>query len=332
MSHFTSALSQTWPPFVLVAGLLLIGSVAAEDDLFEAVGARIAGTRLGAIPLLLALLGVDAVVTVVLNLDTAVVFLTPVLIHAARRRGLSDAPFLYGCVFMANASSTLLPGSNLTNLLVLGRTSGTAFAGRTALPWIVSVAITAAFVAVVLRPRTTEPHTEPAPPIRAGIGLAATAAAVVAVLLLHDAALPVLGIGVGACILRRLMPQIDVRVPAVLFVAAVGLGTLARVWHGPTHLLASSDRWATGAIGAGASVLVNNLPAAMLLSAQRPPHPVALLFGLDLGPNLAVTGALSAVLWWQAAKAAGARPSVIRFSLLGVVLTPLTLAASLALS
>ncbi|HEY3962354.1 MAG TPA: SLC13 family permease [Gaiellaceae bacterium] len=330
--HAAAALRQTWPPFVLVAGLLLIGAVAAADDLFEAVGARVAGLRIGAVPLLLALLAVDAVVTVVLNLDTAVVFLTPVLLHGARRRGLSEAPFLYGCVFMANASSTLLPGSNLTNLLVLGRTSGTAFAGRTALPWLVSVAITAAFVAIVLPPRTHRAATGPVPPLRIGVGLVATVAAAVAVLVLHDAALPVLAIGVVACLLRRVLPRLDARVPAVLFVVAVALGTLARAWNGPAHLLATSGRWTTGALAAGLSVLVNNLPAAVLLSAQPPPHPIALLLGLDLGPNLAVTGALSAVLWWQAARAAGTRPSIVRFTVLGVVLTPLTLAASLALS
>jgi Citrate transporter len=86
---------QAWPPFVLVAGLLLIGVVAAADGLFEAFGARLARTRLGARGLLLALLGLVAAVTAVLNLDTSVVFLTPVLIHAGRRRRLDERPFLY---------------------------------------------------------------------------------------------------------------------------------------------------------------------------------------------------------------------------------------------
>src|SRR5438067_2421139 len=84
MQAIVSAASQAWPPFVLVAGLLLIGAVAAADGLFEATGARLARTRLGARGLLLALLGLVAVVTAVLNLDTAVVFLTPVLVDAAR--------------------------------------------------------------------------------------------------------------------------------------------------------------------------------------------------------------------------------------------------------
>src|SRR5690242_13599571 len=113
------AAGQSWPPFVLVFGLLLVGRAAADEGLFEALGARLARARLGSRGLLLALLALVAVVTAVLNLDTAVVFLTPVLVHAARAREVDERPFLYGSVFMANAGSLLLPGSNLTNLLVL---------------------------------------------------------------------------------------------------------------------------------------------------------------------------------------------------------------------
>ena len=58
---------QAWPPFVLVAGLLLIGVVAADDGLFEALGARLGQTRLGARSLLFALLALVAVVTAVVR-------------------------------------------------------------------------------------------------------------------------------------------------------------------------------------------------------------------------------------------------------------------------
>ena len=70
-----------------------------------------------------------AVTTALLNLDTSVAFLTPVLIHVTRRRGSREEPFRYGCVFMSNAASLLLPGSNLTNLLVLAdeHVSGSLF-------------------------------------------------------------------------------------------------------------------------------------------------------------------------------------------------------------
>ncbi len=37
-----SAAAQDWPPFVLVAGLLLIGLVADDDSLFAAAGHRLA--------------------------------------------------------------------------------------------------------------------------------------------------------------------------------------------------------------------------------------------------------------------------------------------------
>jgi arsenical pump membrane protein len=114
---------------------------------------------------------------------------------------------------------------------------------------------------------------------------------------------------------------------ATLFALSVVLGLLARVWAGPTDLLASASPWQTTAVGALSAIGLNNLPAAVLLSAAPPPHPRALLLGLNLGPNLAVTGALSSYLWFKAAKAAGATPSVRRFSELGV---PLGLAAMAA--
>jgi len=322
---------QVWPPFVLVAGLLLIGAVAAADGLFEALGARLAGTRLGSRSLLLALLGLVAIVTAVLNLDTAVVFLTPVLVHAARQRGLDERPFLYGSVFMANAASLLLPGSNLTNLLVLRSDpqSGGAFAAQMLPAWIAACAITATFLAFAFRLEDSRPDRAEPPPLWFRLGAAATLAAAVLVVSLPNAALPVLAVGLAATALRRLRPRLDQRALALLFALAIGLGTIARLWHAPAHVLDSSGTWATAGIAALASVLLNNLPAAVLLSAQPVAHPSALLLGLDLGPNLAVTGSLSAVLWLQAARTVGADASITTYSRLGLLLVPPTLAITL---
>jgi arsenical pump membrane protein len=110
---------------------------------------------------------------------------------------------------------------------------------------------------------------------------------------------------------------------------AVLFGTLARAIHGLGHLVAHTGRWTTAWLGVGAAVLVNNLPAASVLSAHPPAHPRALLLGLDLGPNLAVSGSLSAVLWLQVARASEAKPSIVRYSLLGLALVPLSLALAL---
>jgi arsenical pump membrane protein len=109
-----------------------------------------------------------------------------------------------------------------------------------------------------------------------------------------------------------------------LFLVCVALGVLARSWNGPAQLLAGTGRWGTTGIGALAAVLINNLPAAVLLSARTVSHPSALLLGLNVGPNIAASGSLSAFLWWRAARQVGAKPSLLAFSRQGV---PLAVAA-----
>jgi arsenical pump membrane protein len=319
-----TAFEQAWPAFALVAGLLLIGATAAREGLFAAAGAAVARAPGGALALLAGLLLAEAVVTAVLNLDTAVVFMTPVLLHAARARGLREDPFLYGSVFMANSASLLLPGSNLTNLIVLAHephVTGTEFASRLAPAWAASVVITIAFVAFLRGDVHPEPYARV--PFARRLGTAATVAAAVLVLVLAQPALPLLALGVAVAVLARTSPRV-VNPPllAGMFAIAVLLGTIAPA---ALHL----GRWATAWTAVGASVVVNNLPAAMLLSAHAPQHARALLLGLDLGPNLVVTGSLSAIFWLQVARANGARPSIRRYSALGLLLVPLTLCASL---
>jgi arsenical pump membrane protein len=336
--HAHEALSQAWPAFALVAGLLLVGATAAREGLFEEAGAVAARVRGGGTALLAALLLVAAVFTAVLNLDTAVVFLTPVLLHAARERGLGEEPFLYGAVFMANSASLLLPGSNLTNLIVLahGHVSGSTFASRLWPAWIVAVAVTIAFLAVVFR-RALQPTRTAAvsrPPFRPRAGTAGVAVATGLVLGLGHPALPVLAAGALTALAGRLPPRSAVRAASPLLLGgvlavAVLLGTVARAVSGLGHLASHTGLWATAWLGAGSAVLVNNLPAASVLAAHPPAHARALLLGLDLGPNLAVTGSLSAVLWLQVARAAGARPSIVRYSVLGLALVPVSLSLAL---
>lgn len=342
----SSALSQTWPPFALVAGLLLIGSVAASDGLFEVVGARLARLPGGSVALLSYLLALVAAVTVVLNLDTAVVFLTPIVLHAAWNRGVDERAFLYGSVFMANSASLLLPGSNLTNLLILGsqHISGLAFAAAMFPAWVAAVLLTASVVIAWQRrdlgsTAITKRSQPPTAPLRSGLGIVGIAVAAALVLALSEPALPVLGLGLAIAAsqvaLRRLTPMSAARavsLPLLLtvFVLAIGLGTAARVWGAPAQLMQTLTPWQTAGLAVGASVIVNNLPAAMLLAPGAPAHPRALLIGLNLGPNLALTGSLSAILWMRVARATGARPSAVMYSRLGLLLVPCSTAAALS--
>jgi arsenical pump membrane protein len=238
---------------------------------------------------------------------------------------------MYGVVLTSNSASLLLPGSNLTNLLVVtrARVSGAEFGARMLPAWLAACLLTIAVLALAFPLRDGQRNGNEAPTLRLGLGAAAAIAAAALILMLPNPALPVLAIGLGAAAVLRLRPQLNLRPLALLFGLAVGLGALARAWPGPAELLGHIGRWPTAGVGALSSILVNNLPAAVLLSAQPPPHPRALLLGLDLGPNLAVTGSLSAFLWLQSARAADASPSIRTYSRLGLAIAPLTLIGAL---
>ncbi|MHB8509898.1 MAG: SLC13 family permease [Candidatus Dormibacteria bacterium] len=334
-----TAATDSWRPFVLVTGLLLVGSVAHEEGFFDAISAPLARIPSG-IGLYVGAMTLVAVVTVVLNLDTSVAFLTPVLVLAARRRQVPDAPLLYGCVFMSNAASLLLPGSNLTNLLVLGgeHVQGGTFALRMLPAWVAAVVVTAIVPPLFLRGGLAGPAApDGGRPRLPPLSTAAVLGAGVAVVASADPAPLVFGLGLALALVqvarRRLSPRATYEAvgPVLLFGLfgiTVGLGALARVWSGPAMLLAHSGRLGTALLGAVAAPLLNNLPAAVLLGSAHPTHARALLVGLNLGPNLAVSGSLSAVLWWRASQLVSAHPSAATYSRIGLILVPLSLAGA----
>ena len=339
-----SAAGQVWSPFVLVAGLLLVGLVADQDGIFAAAGHRLASIAPNGFVLFAGASAGIAVVTAVLNLDTSVVFLTPVLVYAARSRGQDGTALLIGCLLLSNAGSLLLPGSNLTNLIVLGHLhlSGGQFFGHMALPWVVSVLITAGIVA--LAERRSLPlggHTpEPPVPMTVGLGALGVAAVTVLVLVLKAPALPVAGVGLVVIAFRlaarrqelaRVREVLGIPVLVGLFGIALALGTLGRSWSGPATLLSHLDAVGVAVVAAASTVVVNNLPAAALLASRVPPHPFALLVGLNVGPNLFVTGSLAWILWMRTVRSAGSDPPVRKAVVLGLVTVPLSMAAALAM-
>ena len=344
IAHLRPALEQSWPPFVLVAGLLLIGQLAAADGLYAAAASRLVRLPGGTVGALLACLALVAVVTAVLNLDTAAVFLTPVLIGVARRRRHPVEPFLYGAVFMANASSLFLPGSNLTNLLVLrGDVNGAASLFARLLPAALVATLVTALGLLAIHRRVLRAVPEPAPreppaPLHLGAGLAGVIAAAVLIVALGNPALPVASVALVLLAVAGLRGRLSVRaalaalgVPALagLFALSVALGIAARSGAVSVHSLHDAGGAATAGAAALLAVLVNNLPAAVLLSSRGHLQARALLIGLDVGPNLAVTGSLAVLLWWRAASSAGVRPSALAYSRQGLLLAPLAGAAAL---
>lgn len=339
-----AAIEQTWEPFVLVVGLLLIGHVASKDGLFEVAGSKLSRLGGGTVVLYVAMMLLAALVTATLNLDTSVVFLTPVLLHTARQRGADEQAFLYGSIFMANAASLLLLGSNLTNVLVFSRSDvqGAAFARTMFVPWLVSVALTTLIVlawrwrALFAQPDSTQQESQR---FTFGPGLVGVVAAVALMLAFSRPAIPVLGVAIVVAsidvVLRHRFTLVSLvrsaNLPMVigLFIVATAVSVASRFWHIAQHLIGTAGSWQTAGVAAVSSNVINNLPAAALLSAKFPHHPYSLLFGLNLGPNLTVIGALSSILWLQVARREGATPSVWTFTKVGVVVTTLTLVACL---
>lgn len=344
MHEVVRALQSTWPPFVLVAGLLLIGHVASGEGVFGVLGSWCGRVPGGARGTFLVTMVAVALVTAVLNLDTSVVFMTPVALQAARAEGADETAFLFGTIFMSNSASLLLPGSNLTNLLVWSHrgASGAQFASHMLWPWMVAVSITTLVVGAwrwrplgkSVRPTGAEDSFEFGP------GLVAGLFAVVAMLALRGPALWVLGAGVIAEIvaLRRRRVELSGALAAInpvtlgaLFVVAVVIGTVARATAWSAHLLHHTSVLVTAAAAAGVSLVINNLPAASLFAARGVSHPFALLLGLDLGPNIFVTGALSSLLWLRIARQNDTRPSILTFAVVGSAIAFASLACAVAL-
>ncbi|HEX3491772.1 MAG TPA: hypothetical protein VHU92_20670, partial [Streptosporangiaceae bacterium] len=224
--------------------------------------------------------------------------------------------------------------------------TGGQFLARMWLPWLAAVLATAAVVAIgerrSLRTRAVPAAvlTETAPPGRPvlGVGLGAVLLATVLVVTLASPALAVAAVGVVAAAIRLVQRRVTVigarevlGLPVLvgLFGVAVTLGAVGRAWAGPAVFISHLNAWAAAAVAGVSTVVLNNLPAASLLAARAPSHPLFLVVGLNLGPNLYVTGSLAWLLWLRAARGAGARPSVARASRLGLVAVPVAMALAL---
>jgi arsenical pump membrane protein len=342
VNSLVQSLSHSWQPFVLITGLLLIGHVAAREGLFESVGRLVARTPGNDVALFVVTMLAVAIITAFLNLDTSVVFMTPVALHAARARDSDETAFAFGAILMSNAASLLLVGSNLTNMLVFAThpVRGTVFAAHMVLAWIVSVVITIVMVVVWRRRQLLRPSDASTERVtwHVGLGTVAAAVAVVLMLLTSQPALPVFAIG-GALELKDLVRRrrvewrevLEVASPLVvgpLFVVAVLVGWLGRNWHAVGNLIAHSNSLTTAAVSGVLSLAINNLPAASLFAGQRIAHPYALLIGLNLGPNAFVTGAMSTMLWFRLVRAQGMSPTVMQFVRVGVPVTVVTLCAA----
>jgi len=353
------------PVVGFLAAILVLSRLCEVEGLFAAAGDVLARVSRGSPQRLLAgVFVLAAPVTAVLSLDATAVLLTPVVLATAAGMRVRARPHVYACAHLANTASVLLPVSNLTNLLAL-RASGLGFAGftvRMALPWLVVVAteyvVLRRWFAADLRPGragTSGSAGRPRPDVAAPrpgtvvLVLATLAGFVLAAVLgvppVWAALAGCVVLAVGALRRRVTTPADLARAANVPFVAFVlGLGVVVRgvvpALDGPAaRLLPSGTSWpallAVAAVAAVAANLVNNLPAVLLLaplaaSAGGAPTVLAVLLGVNLGPNLTYVGSLATLLWRRIVTDHGHAPGAGEFTAVGAVSVVATLVTGTA--
>jgi arsenical pump membrane protein len=94
--------------------------------------------------------------------------------------------------------------------------------------------------------------------------------------------------------------------------------------------------WVTGIVLGALCNGMNNLPAGLIAgtavqAAQVSPKVTgAVLLGIDIGPNLSVTGSLATILWLAALRREGLHIGAWDFLRIGLVVMPVSLIAALA--
>jgi arsenical pump membrane protein len=346
------------PTVGFLAAILLLGHLVDGEGVFAWLGGRLATASSGNPRRLLALVFAAAAgVTAVLSLDATVVLLTPVVLATAGRLRLPERPHVYACGHLANSSSSLLPVSNLTNLLAFAA-SGLTFLGFTALmvlPWAVSLAVEFAALRWWFRAELRTPAHGPAAANRPAprfaliaLGLTLVGFGVSSPLGVEPVWVATAGalvLAVRALIRRTITPLGVVRAASPLFcvfVLALGVVVAAVGAQGLTSALRTivpdaatlPGLLAIAGIAAVLANLVNNLPATLLLLAVLGPHAppglvLAMLLGVNIGPNLTYVGSLATLLWRQVL-GAERRPRLGEFTMLGLLTVPLALAGATA--
>jgi arsenical pump membrane protein len=351
--------------YLFLIGMMLLAGLATREGLFDYLAAlAVRDARGSARRLFATVYGVGIVVTVFLSNDATAVVLTPAVYAAAKHARVNPLPYLFACAFIANAASFVLPISNPANLVIYGTAMPPLghWLGALVLPSV--AAIGATYLALRWAVRRDLAADQPGPAslpmlgrsgrlVAGGIVLTA-AVLMTASALGADLGLPTLLSGlavvVGVTAITRASPLPLLRhvswgvLPLVagLFVlveAVFRTGALDAMtaWlHGAAQTAPAQTAAAVGGGIAVLSNLINNLPAGLIAAtagqAAQVPHLVtnALLIGVDLGPNLSVTGSLATILWLVALRREGLHVGTWQFLRLGAIVMPPALALALA--
>ncbi|MDO9712197.1 arsenic transporter [Paracraurococcus lichenis] len=344
--------------YLFLTGMMLLVELARQEGLFDWLAAHAARHARGSATRLFALVyAVGTLVTVFLSNDATAVVLTPAVAAVARAAEVGEPlPYLLVCAFIANAASFVLPISNPANLVIYGSHMPPLleWLPRYALPSILAIGATFLVLRWTQRTPLREPVSsdiemaELSPGGRmAAWGIAGTAAALLAASAFDlQLGLPTFLAGVttagmvllrSRCGLREVVSGVSwgvLPLVAGLFVLVEALEqtgvtrAIATQLHSLVQQSATLATWASGVVLALGCNLANNLPvglvAGRVVELAQVPETVraAVLIGVDLGPNLSVTGSLATILWLVALRREGLAVGAWTFLKLGAVVMP----------
>ena len=351
--------------YLFLIGMMLLSETAREHGAFDWIAATAVNMAKGSRARLFALVyATGVVVTTFMSNDATAVVLTPAVFVAAKKAKADPLPLLFACALIANAASFVLPISNPANLVLYGGHMPPlgAWMAAFALPSLASILVTFAVLRFTQRARiagdcesdvTRDPLSTGGKLAMLGIGLTALLLLVVSALDV-ELGLPTALAGIATAVIVSLLAGRSpltlaksvswgvLPLVAGLFVLVEALdrtGVIAWVAQGLRDMLVDPTRAAavSGTTLAFVSNAMNNLPAGLVASSAiaqaHPPQIVtdALLIGVDLGPNLSVTGSLATILWLQAIRREGEDVSFLAFLKVGAVAMPLALLAALGI-
>ncbi|MEU8472857.1 SLC13 family permease [Streptomyces sp. NPDC029006] len=358
LGHARAEVERLGPVVGFLAAVLVLAHFCDVEGLFRACGAwtaRWAGGR--PVRLLTAVFALASAITAVLSLDATVVLLTPVVFATAARTGVRPKPHVYACTHLSNTASLLLPVSNLTNLLAF-TASGlgfTRFAALMVLPWLAAIGVEylvfRRFFArdlAAAAPADRDSGEAPGLPLFALVTVGGTLAGFVVASAFGVDPAWVAAAGAlvlaGRSLLRRraTVPSVvRAAAPAFLvFVLALGIVVRAVVDNGLADALGRVVPDGTGlpallgtaALAAVLANVINNLPAVLvLLPLAAPAGPgavLAVLLGVNIGPNLTYAGSLATLLWRRIVHQHEHDVDLGEFTRLGLIAVPSSLAVA----
>lgn len=337
--------------YLFLTGMMLLAELARREGVFDWIAAEAVQLARGSRVRLFAIVyGVGTLVTVFLSNDATAVVLTPAVLAAVRKARATPLPYLLICAFIANAASFVLPISNPANLVVYGSKIPPLGAWLKAfgLPSVVAIAVTFLVLRFALRKhlrdsikrKVDQPELSGKGKVAAGGIVGAGVVLMIASSFGFDLGLPTLLAGLLVAIIVGSPFGVLKHISwSVLFLVAglfvmVAAVDQAGVLELSLRLLQQAAEGSAAAASLGSAFgvalmanVVNNLPVGLIAgSAMQGAHLPqlirnAVLIGVDLGPNLSITGSLATILWLVALRREGEEVGFFGFLRYGVLVT-----------